>query len=134
MSSVNKAILLGFVGKDPETKSLPSGDSIANFSLATSESWKDRSGAKQEKTEWFNVEVFGKLAEIVRDYVGKGSQLYIEGQIVTDEWLDKEGVKKTRTKIKLSGPNCKLVMLGGKGKGKTQDAGSPDSDDPSVPF
>lgn len=110
-------------------KALPSGDYVANFSLATSESWKNKSGGKEERTEWHQVAVFGKLAEIVRDYVGKGSQLYLEGQIVTDEWTDQAGVKQRRTKIKLSGPNSKLVMLGG-GKGKQQS--EPPAED--VPF
>ncbi len=115
MASVNKAILLGHVGKDPEVRFLPSGDAVANFSLATSESWKNKNGQKQERTEWHNVVVFGKLAEIVRDYVTKGKQVYIEGQITYEDWTDKEGVKRKATKIKLAGPNSKLVLLGSTG-------------------
>ena len=139
MASVNKATLLGHVGKDPEVRYLPSGDAVASFSLATSETWKDKSGQKQERTEWHSVEVFGKLAEIVRDYVTKGKQLYLEGSITYQEWTDKEGAKKYRTKIKLSGPNSKLVLLGGGGdKREGRPAGPPADDfqvsDDDVPF
>jgi single-strand DNA-binding protein len=117
MASVNKVTLLGNLGRDPEVRYLPSGDPVANFSLATTETWKDKSGQKQEKTEWHSVEVFGKLAEIVRDYCTKGKQVYLEGSISYQEWTDKDGVKKTRAKIKLSGPRAQLVLLGGRGEG-----------------
>lgn len=85
--SVNKAILVGNVGKDPETKFLPSGSPVTNFSLATSERYKDKSGEFQERTEWHNLVAFDRLAEIVRDYVKKGSKLYIEGRIQTRSWM-----------------------------------------------
>ena len=117
MASVNKVVLIGNLGRDPELRYLPSGDPVANFSLATTETWKDKSGQKQEKTEWHSVEVFGKTAEVVRDYCTKGKQVYIEGSIRYDEWTDKDGVKKTKAKIKVSGPNSRLVLLGGGGRG-----------------
>jgi single-strand DNA-binding protein len=115
MASLNKVILIGNLGRDPEMRYLPSGDPVANFSLATTETWKDKSGQKQERTEWHKVEVFGKMAEIVRDYCTKGKQVYLEGSITYQEWTDKEGVKKVTPKIKLSGPRAQLVLLGGGG-------------------
>jgi single-strand DNA-binding protein len=114
MASLNKVILIGNVGRDPEIRYLQSGDAVANFSLATSESWKDKSGDKQERTTWHRVEVFGKVAEIVKQYVTKGSPLYVEGSLVTDEWTDKDGNKRSTTKVKLTGFNSKLLLLGGR--------------------
>lgn len=112
MASVNRVTLLGNLGKDPEVRYTQGGEPIANFSLATSEQWTDKAGAKQERTEWHRVEVFGKLAQIVRDYCQKGKQVYLEGSIRYDEWEDKDGNKKYMTKIRLSGPGSKLVLLG----------------------
>lgn len=123
MASVNKIILIGNLGRDPEVRYLPSGDPVANFSLATTETWRNKSGGKEEDTQWHQVEVFGKLAEIVRDYCTKGKQIYIEGSIKYDEWTDKDGVKKTKAKVKLSGPNSKLVLLGGGGRGSEERGG-----------
>ena len=117
MASVNKVILIGNLGKDPEIRYTQAGEPIANFSLATSENWTDKSGQKQERTEWHRVEVFGKTAQVVRDYCQKGKQIYIEGSIRYDEWTDKEGNKQKMTKIRVSGPNSKLVLLGGRGEG-----------------
>jgi single-strand DNA-binding protein len=98
--SVNKVILLGNVGKEPEFKMLPSGQGVANFSIATSERYKDKGGEWQERTEWHNLVAYAKLAEIVRDYVKKGSKLYVEGRITTRSWDDKESGKKVyRTEI-----------------------------------
>jgi single-strand DNA-binding protein len=113
MASVNKVVLIGNLGRDPEVRYLPSGDPVANFSLATTESWRDKSGQKKEDTQWHQIEVFGKTAEVVRDYCTKGKQVYIEGTIRYDEWTDKDGVKKTKAKIRVSGPNSRLVLLGG---------------------
>ena len=104
MASVNKVILIGNVGKDPEIRYMQSGEPIANFSLATNEVWNDKSGQKQERTEWHRVEVFGKTAQVVRDYVTKGKPVYIEGSIRYDEWTDKDGNKRNTTKIRVSGP------------------------------
>lgn len=120
MSSVNRVILIGNIGRDPEIRFTQAGESIANFSLATSEKWTGKDGQKQEKTEWHRVEVFGKTANVVRDYCSKGKQVYIEGQITYDEWTDKDGNKRNTTKIKVSGPNSRLVLLGSKGGEKTE--------------
>jgi single-strand DNA-binding protein len=117
MGSVNKVILIGNLGKDPEIRYTQAGEPIANFSVATNESWTDKSGQKQERTEWHRVEVFGKTAQIVRDYLTKGRQVYLEGTIRYEEWNDKDGNKRTGTKIRVSGPNSKLVLLGGRGEG-----------------
>jgi single-strand DNA-binding protein len=117
MASLNKVILIGNLGKDPEIRYTQAGEPIANFSLATSERWTDKSGQKQEKTEWHRVEVFGKTAQIVRDYCQKGKQVYLEGSIKYDEWTDKDGNKRNMTKIRVSGPGSRLVLLGSRGEG-----------------
>lgn len=109
--SVNKVILIGNVGADPDIRTFESGDKVANLSLATSESWKDKnSGEKREKTEWHRVSVFGKLADIVEQYVKKGSKLYIEGQLETRSW-EQDGQKKYSTEVVLRGFNSTLTML-----------------------
>src|SRR5271169_5283814 len=123
MASVNKVILLGNLGKDPEIRYTQAGEPIANFSLATNESWTDKGGQKQERTEWHRVEVFGKTAQVVRDYLTKGRQVYLERTIRYEEWNDKDGNKRTGTKIRVSGPNSKLVLLGGRGPGGPGGAG-----------
>lgn len=115
MASVNKVILIGNLGRDPEMRYTQGGEPIANFSLATSESWTDRAGQKQERTEWHRVEVFGRTAQVVRDYCTKGRQVYLEGNIRYEEWTDKDGNKRNTTKIRVSGPNSRLVLLGGRG-------------------
>jgi single-strand DNA-binding protein len=98
--SVNKVILLGNVGKDPEIRSTPGGTMVASFTLATSDRQKDPQGNWQERTEWHNLKAFNRTAEIVRDYVKKGTKLYVEGKITTNSWDDKEtGAKKYRTEI-----------------------------------
>lgn len=117
MASVNKAILIGNVGRDPEIRYTQSGEPIANFTLATNEVWNDKSGQKQERTEWHRVEVFGKTAQVVRDYVTKGRPVYIEGSIRYEEWTDKDGNKRNTTRIRVSGPGSRLVLLGGRGEG-----------------
>ena len=100
MASVNKVILVGRLGKDPEIRSTPSGTSVAKFSLATDDRFTDKNGEKQERTEWHNIVAWGKLAEICGQYLRKGKLIYIEGAIRTDSWDDKEtGVKKYRTEI-----------------------------------
>ncbi|HYN01244.1 MAG TPA: single-stranded DNA-binding protein [Vicinamibacteria bacterium] len=117
MASVNKVILIGNVGRDPEIRFTQAGEPIANFTLATNEVWNDKSGQKQERTEWHRVEVFGKTAQVVRDYVTKGRPVYIEGSIRYEEWTDKDGNKRNTTRIRVSGPGSRLVMLGGRGEG-----------------
>jgi single-strand DNA-binding protein len=97
--SVNKAILIGHLGKDPEVRYMPNGEAVANVTLATSETWKDKSGEKQEKTEWHNIVFYKRLAEIAGEYLKKGSQIYVEGRITTEKWQDKEGKDRYTTKI-----------------------------------
>jgi len=112
MRGVNKAIIIGSVGKDPEVRATADGNCIVNFSVATSESYKDKSGNKVENTEWHRVSAFGKLAEIIRDYVVKGSKVYIEGKIKTRKWQDKEGKDQYTTEIVVN----ELQMLDSKGE------------------
>jgi len=112
--SVNKVILLGNVGKDPEIKSLPSGQPVANFSIATSDRYKDKQDQWQDRTEWHNITAYGRTAEIIRDYVKKGNKLYVEGRLTTRSWDDKESGKKVyRTEIIVND----LSLLSGKGEG-----------------
>lgn len=135
--SLNKACLLGNVGKDPEIRYTQGGDPVASFSIATSERWTGRDGEKQERTEWHNITVFGKLAEVVQKYVTKGKQLYVEGSIRTEEYKDRDGNARRSTKIKLSGPQAKLVLLGGGSNGGSRRESGPDDfqvSDDDVPF
>jgi single-strand DNA-binding protein len=99
MASVNKAIILGNLGKDPEVRFLPNGDAVCNFSIATTESWKDKNGQKNDKTEWHNIVLFRKLAEIAGEYLKKGRPVYIEGRLQTRKWQDKEGADRYTTEI-----------------------------------
>jgi single-strand DNA-binding protein len=109
---VNKVILIGNLGKDPEVRYSPNGGAIANITLATTESWKDKnSGEKQEKTEWHRVVFFGKLGEIAGEYLKKGSQVYVEGRLQTRKWQDKEGKDRYTTEIVAD----QMQMLGGRG-------------------
>ncbi len=94
MAGVNKVILLGNLGADPEIRYTPSGTAVANFRIATSESYKNKAGEKEEKTEWHKIVTFGKLAEICGEYLAKGKQVYLEGRIQTSQWDDKEGNKR----------------------------------------
>ena len=112
MASVNKAILIGNLGKDPELKFLPSGQPVANFSIATSEKWKDKStGETKEQTEWHNIIMFGKLAEIAGQYLKKGSSVFVEGRLQTRKWQDKNGQDRYTTEIIAN----EMKMLGGRG-------------------
>lgn len=114
MKSVNKVILLGNVGKDPEVKFTPNGTAVAKFSLATNEKFKDKSGEFQERTEWHNLIAWQRLAEIVGEYVKKGNKIYVEGRIQTSSWDDKtSGEKKYRTEVVIND----LVLLSGRGDG-----------------
>jgi single-strand DNA-binding protein len=117
MASVNKVILVGNLGRDAELRFTPGGDPVANFSLATNESWTDRSGQKQERTEWHKIEIFGKTAQTLNDYLKKGRSIYVEGSIRYEEWTDKDGNKRNTTRIRVSGPNSRVVLLGGRGEG-----------------
>lgn len=111
MASVNKVILIGNLGKDPETRYLPSGDAVANFNIATTEKFKDKSGAQQEHTEWHRVSFFGRQAEIAGEYLKKGSPVYIEGRIRTRKWQDKEGQDRFTTEI----VGDRMQLLGSRG-------------------
>ena len=123
--SVNKVILVGNVGKDPEVKYSPSGTPIAKFSLATNEKYKDRSDEWQERTEWHNIVAWQPLAEIVGEYVKKGSKLYIEGKLQTSSWEDREsGTRKYRTEIVVRD----LVLLGSHENGGSEDRSSQNGD------
>ncbi len=111
---INKVILIGHLGADPETRAMPSGMTVANLRLATTESWKDKqSGEQQERTEWHNVALFGRLGEIAAEYLRKGSQVYIEGRLRTRKWQDKEGRDRYTTEI----VGNDMQMLGGRGGG-----------------
>jgi single-strand DNA-binding protein len=100
MASVNKVIIVGNLGRDPETRYMPSGDAMTNIAVATTDKWKDKaSGEQKEATEWHRIAFFGKLAEIAGQYLKKGSQVYIEGKLRTRKWTDKEGVEKYTTEI-----------------------------------
>src|SRR5712691_1511549 len=99
MASVNKVIIIGNLGRDPETRYMPDGGAITNISVATTDKWKDKAGEMQEKTEWHRVAFFGKLAEIAGEYLKKGSQVYVEGRLQTRKWQDKEGQDKYTTEI-----------------------------------
>ena len=99
MASVNKVILIGNLGRDPETRYTTGGDAVTNLRIATTEAWKDKSGEKQEKTEWHTVVLFGRLAEIAGEYLKKGRPVYIEGRLQTRKYTDKEGVEKYSTEI-----------------------------------
>jgi single-strand DNA-binding protein len=135
MRGVNKAILVGTLGKDPEQRYMPNGNAVCNISVATSEQWKDKqTGEKQERTEWHRVSMFGKLAEIAGEYLRKGSQVYLEGKIQTRKWQDKEGKDRYSTEIVAD----QMQMLGGKrdssapAAGETLSQAAPFDDD--IPF
>ncbi len=141
---INKCILIGHVGGDPEVRHMPNGNAVANITLATSDSWKDKNtGQQQERTEWHRVVFFGRLAEVVGEYVRKGSKLYIEGRLQTREW-EKDGVKRYTTEIVVD-IGGQMQMLDGKQDGGQQRQNAPqhtpaqqapaaDSFDDDIPF
>lgn len=116
MASVNKVILIGNLGRDPEIRYLPEGGAVANVSIATTDTWKDKSGAKQERTEWHRVSFFGRLAEVVGEYLKKGAPIYVEGRLQTRKWQDKEGQDRYTTEI-VAG---EMKMLGSKPSGSPE--------------
>ncbi|WP_392564350.1 single-stranded DNA-binding protein [Orbus wheelerorum] len=126
---INKVIIVGHLGQDPEVRYLPNGGAVANISIATSESWKDKqTGEQKERTEWHRVVIFGKLAEIAGEYLKKGSQVYIEGQLQTRKWQDQSGQDKYTTEI--------VVNIGGTmqilgGRGNTDDSNQPQQRQPN---
>lgn len=113
MASVNKCIFIGNLGRDPEIRYMPSGDAMANFSIACSDSFKSKTGEKQERTEWVRIVMFGKQAEIAGEYLKKGSPVYIEGRLQTRKWQNKEGVDQYTTEIVAD----RMQMLGGRSGG-----------------
>ena len=118
---VNKVILVGNCGQDPEIRYMPNGNAVANVTLATSESYKDKNtGQAVEKTEWHRVVLFGKLAEITGEYVRKGSQIYVEGKLQTRKWTDQQGVERYTTEIVVDGFTGQMQMLGARQGGQTQ--------------
>ena len=126
MASVNRVILLGNLGKDPESRYLPNGDAVCNFSIATTEKFKDKSGTQQEHTEWHRISCFGKTAEVAGQYLKKGSPVFIEGRIKTRKWQDKEGQDRYTTEITCD----RLQLLGGKPDGQSTDT-KPDKPAPN---
>ena len=113
---VNKVILIGNLGADPEVRFTPSGQAVANFRIATNESWTDKSGQKQERTEWHRIVVWGKLAELCGEYLKKGRQCFVEGRLQTREWTDKEGKKNYTTEVVAN--NVQFLGGGGGGRGE----------------
>ena len=150
MAGVNKAILVGNLGRDPELRTTPNGQSVVNFTLATSETWTDKSGERVERTEWHRIVVWGKQAEMCNQYLSKGRTVYIEGRIQTREWEDKDGNKRYTTEINANtvnfiGPRTSgggdssggpssggSSSAGGGGGGPSGDAGPPMDD--NIPF
>ena len=127
MGSVNKVILVGNLGRDAELRYTPSGAAVAKFSLATTEIWNDKGGQRQERTEWHNIDLWGKPAESLSEYLTKGKQVYVEGRLQTDEYTDKEGTKRKSTKIRCD----KIVLLGGGGRGVSSPRGESAAGQPS---
>ena len=111
--SLNKVILIGRLGRDPECRYMPNGDAVCNFSIATSESWKDQSGQKKERTEWHAITLYRKLAEIAAKYLQKGSLVYLEGRIQSRKYTGKDGIERTAYEI----IGSEMKMLGGKAEG-----------------
>ena len=118
MASVNKVILIGNLGSDPETRTMPSGGMVANFSIATSERWTSKDGNKEEKTEWHRIVVFRKLAEICNEYLFKGKQVYIEGRLQTRKWEDRDGNMRYTTEVVAD----QMLMLGRRDSETTQNS------------
>jgi single-strand DNA-binding protein len=113
MGSVNKVILVGNLGRDAELRYTPGGAAVAKFSIATTEVWNDKGGQRQERTEWHTIDLWGKQAESLSEYLVKGKQVYVEGRLQTDEYTDKEGIKRRSTKVRCD----RVVLLGGGGRG-----------------
>ena len=138
MASLNKVLIIGNLGSDPTTRYLPNGDAVTNITVATTDTWKDKNGEKQQKTEWHRVTFYRKLAEIAGEHLKKGSPVYVEGRLETKEWEDKEGIKRQTTGIIAD----KMQMLGSKqgnsdtrerAKTETQSGGFDDMVD-DIPF
>lgn len=132
MAGINKVILIGNLGRDPEVRYTPSGQAVANFTVATNEAWTDKAGQKQERTEWHRVVVWGKAAENCGEYLSKGRQVYVEGRLQTREWTNKEGAKQFTTEV-VANPVGGVVFLAGGdrsggGRGSGRGSGAPADD------
>lgn len=138
MAGVNRVILIGNLGKDPETRHTQTGAAICSFSLATNESWKNKDGGREERTEWHNIVTFGKVADICGQYLQKGKQVYIEGRLQTRSWDDRDGNKRYTTEIVAS--NMTMLGRAGEGGSDSQDEyepppqTAPRDDGDSIPF
>lgn len=142
MGSVNKVILIGNLGRDPEVRHTPSGAAVTNFSIATNEAWNNRDGQREERTEWHRVVAFGKLAEICGQYLKRGKQVYVEGRLQTRQWEDRDGNKRSTTEVVATN----ITMLGRPGEGpadsyappldqgRFEDAPAAGSEDDDIPF
>lgn len=115
--SLNKVILVGNLGRDPEVRNMQNGDKVANLNIATSERWRDRDGNNQEKAEWHRVVIFGKIADVAERYLKKGSKVLIEGKLQTRKWTDQSGQEKYSTEVVVSGFGGNMTMLDGRGDG-----------------
>lgn len=133
MPSINKVILIGHLGSDPEKRFMPNGNATCRYSIATSETWKNKNGEKQEHTEWHRIVMFGKIAEIACEYLKKGALIYIEGRLRTQEWTDKESIKRYTTEI--IADTMKMLGERDKAEAKTSNSTQPDTDiDDDIPF
>jgi single-strand DNA-binding protein len=127
MASVNKVILVGNLGRDPEVRFMPNGEAVCNFSIATTDNWRDKNGQKQERTEWHNIVMYRKLAEIAGEYLKKGRPVYIEGRLQTRKWQTKEGQDRYTTEIIAE----EMQMLGSRGDGGSSGGYEPMDEDQS---
>jgi len=140
MASVNKVILIGNLGRDPEVRYTTGGNAVANFTMATSERWTDPSGEKKERTEWHRIVVWGKQAEVCRQYVTKGKQVYVEGSLQTREWNDRDGNKRTTTEVRaariqlLGRPDGERSQPGASSAGEMPAETEPEYQDDDIPF
>ena len=132
-SGVNKVILVGNLGKDPEVRYTPGGQAVANFTIATNENWTDKQGQKQERTEWHKIVVWGKPAELCGEYLSKGRQVYIEGRLQTREWTNKEGQKQYTTEVVANPVGGVIFLSGGDRGGRGQKSGGAPADDFGAP-
>ena len=133
MRGINKAIIIGHLGADPETRYTTSGGAITNIRVATSEKWKDKQGQPQERTEWHRVVMFGKVAEVAAEFLSKGSLVFIEGQIRTRKWTDKQGQDRYSTEIVVEGYHGTMQMIGGRSEQQASPQQQGFRDPPSKP-
>jgi len=122
MASLNRITLIGNLGRDPELRYTPGGEAIATFSIATTETWKDKGGNKQERTDWHRIEFFGRQAEVCNEYLKKGSPVYVEGRMQYDKWTDKEGVERTLAKVR--GEHMQMLGTAASSRPRADSAGT----------